>query len=975
MEFTRLERQSSQLLVEIKLSQDVAYSEKNLDLWLERKRGGDNILAAELVVAHKQGQREALRVPLEAPCDIEHLASKVDLASQTMKVTMKLKPLKYDHSLHARSDSRVDTDSESMHTADSDIDSGISISTQNISPKNVSAAATGVDLGAVPATPRQSGDDEEPPSVQLEDSSVASSDDSETIIVQEPGINTEKVQGGGIAEEKEELEEGNGETGEETSIQKKKKKKKKKSGNNAAVEGSQETAGGNDDEASVQEAPVPAGDDQKNVKAKEKEDQPDSARAPPSSVAKEDTLILQPPAAKARSDLTKKAARHPLAGPFISQGLAKERSKGKGEDAWLLKPECSWSIVHSESQHMEEKQEQRQEQEENPGVETTVSAWGIFDGHGGKQVATYASNAMLKEIMAAAEEPCVPVLAGPPVDKTNIPSIDLPSVPASRVEEEEEEEAKEEYYLQAELARRLPTALTQAFIQCNAEAQRRFKSGGGTTATVAMAVGWELIVANVGDSLAFLDTGAEVLAISGNHRLEDSKSEVERILSTGGEVATSTVDGKPAGPIRVWPGGLAMSRSIGDVDAGERVCAQPEVCQVTIPYEGARLLMASDGLWDALHPKTAAHHVRNLTAEAAAHRLLHLAINKDHLKDDVTVVVVDFMPREEDNVPPVLNLPKSANYGGNKGGKHKGGSGSSGDKLAHVWHPLKDEGTHRVDYIAAGHDRRMKMLAAIRAAEEEKMAEENLRAEREAEIAAQRAVEAGQSLQGASGLYAELAHLTLTPEQIAAAFKVETAKKKAKEEKAAKRAKEAEEGWEAVPSSHGGLQGGNKQQQKQQNAKGKGSKVEKQQQQQRPVKGNQLSVEQIPPAAEGPTGSKVLTVKKKPPSKNSKGRKEPAGGGGGGASGAAQPPPPAPAVVKKMVVPHLPPPQLVPTSVLLSTGPPRPPPPPVAAAPSAGAPAEGGDATDADAKRKKARVRRNKPNENTDTDSASQVTL
>jgi serine/threonine protein phosphatase PrpC len=35
----------------------------------------------------------------------------------------------------------------------------------------------------------------------------------------------------------------------------------------------------------------------------------------------------------------------------------------------------------------------------------------------------------------------------------------------------------------------------------------------GTTATIAAVVGWELLVANVGDSCAYLDTGAEVLLV------------------------------------------------------------------------------------------------------------------------------------------------------------------------------------------------------------------------------------------------------------------------------------------------------------------------------------------------------------------------------------------------------------------------------------------------------------------------------
>lgn len=67
-----------------------------------------------------------------------------------------------------------------------------------------------------------------------------------------------------------------------------------------------------------------------------------------------------------------------------------------------------------------------------------------------------------------------------------------------------------EWAVQASLARRLPAALAAGFRRCNEEAVRRFDRGG-STGTLALAVGWELIVANVGDSCAYLDTGTEVL--------------------------------------------------------------------------------------------------------------------------------------------------------------------------------------------------------------------------------------------------------------------------------------------------------------------------------------------------------------------------------------------------------------------------------------------------------------------------------
>ena len=77
-------------------------------------------------------------------------------------------------------------------------------------------------------------------------------------------------------------------------------------------------------------------------------------------------------------------------------------------------------------------------------------------------------------------------------------------------------------------------ALEAAFIEVDAECKRRYKRSG-TTATVAIAVGWELLVANVGDSCAYLDTGAEILQLSCNHRVSENTEERHRILAAGGE--------------------------------------------------------------------------------------------------------------------------------------------------------------------------------------------------------------------------------------------------------------------------------------------------------------------------------------------------------------------------------------------------------------------------------------------------------
>jgi hypothetical protein len=70
-------------------------------------------------------------------------------------------------------------------------------------------------------------------------------------------------------------------------------------------------------------------------------------------------------------------------------------------------------------------------------------------------------------------------------------------------------------------------------MRADAECKRRFRKSG-TTATLAVVCGWELLVASVGDSCAYLDTGREVMMVSANHRIDDNAEEQARIIAAGG---------------------------------------------------------------------------------------------------------------------------------------------------------------------------------------------------------------------------------------------------------------------------------------------------------------------------------------------------------------------------------------------------------------------------------------------------------
>eukprot|EP01025_Chloroclados_australasicus_P005022 TRINITY_DN11411_c0_g1_i1.p1 TRINITY_DN11411_c0_g1~~TRINITY_DN11411_c0_g1_i1.p1 ORF type:complete len:530 (-),score=107.51 TRINITY_DN11411_c0_g1_i1:46-1614(-) len=108
-------------------------------------------------------------------------------------------------------------------------------------------------------------------------------------------------------------------------------------------------------------------------------------------------------------------------------------------------------------------------------------------------------------------------------------------------------------------------------------------------------------------------------------------------------------DGSPVGPLRVWPGGLQMSRSLGDKRSESVISPVPDIKLTTIPVHGARFVLASDGLWDAFksNPKSALQQIRGSAAGASAPKLLVSAVKKNGLKDDVSILVVDATKEEK----------------------------------------------------------------------------------------------------------------------------------------------------------------------------------------------------------------------------------------------------------------------------------------------------------------------------------------
>uniref|UniRef100_A0A6U5EYW0 PPM-type phosphatase domain-containing protein n=1 Tax=Calcidiscus leptoporus TaxID=127549 RepID=A0A6U5EYW0_9EUKA len=187
-------------------------------------------------------------------------------------------------------------------------------------------------------------------------------------------------------------------------------------------------------------------------------------------------------------------------------------------------------------------------------------------------------------------------------------------------------------------------ALREAFVDTDAEFCASTLHNSGTTAVVAVCTGTHLVVANAGDSRAYVWRQGQPLELSVDHK-PDRADEQARICEAGGFVARGRVLHS-----------LAVSRAIGDReykqvsaandDSGLHfkaplVTAEPEVrvCRVA---EGDQLLLACDGLWEVLTADKAFNFLHAAEVTKRPHRavrqLVTAAEEEYRSTDNITAV-------------------------------------------------------------------------------------------------------------------------------------------------------------------------------------------------------------------------------------------------------------------------------------------------------------------------------------------------
>ncbi|AQK68563.1 putative protein phosphatase 2C 10 [Zea mays] len=156
----------------------------------------------------------------------------------------------------------------------------------------------------------------------------------------------------------------------------------------------------------------------------------------------------------------------------------------------------------------------------------------------------------------------------------------------------------------------------------------------GSTASTAIIVGDRLLVANVGDSRAVISKGGQAIAVSRDHK-PDQTDERQRIEDAGGFVMW-------AGTWRVG-GVLAVSRAFGDKLLKQYVVADPEIKEEVVDSSLEFLILASDGLWDVVTNEEAVAMVKPIQdPQEAANKLLEEASRRGS-SDNITVVIVRFL--------------------------------------------------------------------------------------------------------------------------------------------------------------------------------------------------------------------------------------------------------------------------------------------------------------------------------------------
>ncbi|PON89902.1 Protein phosphatase [Trema orientale] len=177
-------------------------------------------------------------------------------------------------------------------------------------------------------------------------------------------------------------------------------------------------------------------------------------------------------------------------------------------------------------------------------------------------------------------------------------------------------------------------------------------SSSGTTALTALVFGRTMLIANAGDCRAVLGKRGRAIELSKDHK-PNSISERLRIEKLGGVVYDGYLNGQ-----------LSVARALGDWHMkGHKgsscpLSAEPELQETILSEEDEFLILGCDGLWDVMSSQCAVTMARkelmlHNDPERCSRELVREALKRNSC-DNLTVIVVCFSA----DPPPRIEFPK-----------------------------------------------------------------------------------------------------------------------------------------------------------------------------------------------------------------------------------------------------------------------------------------------------------------------------
>lgn len=234
--------------------------------------------------------------------------------------------------------------------------------------------------------------------------------------------------------------------------------------------------------------------------------------------------------------------------------------------------------------------------------------YGVFDGHGGTDAASFIRNNILRFIVGDGHFPiCL-------------------------------EEAIKSAFVKADYAFADASALDIS---------------SGTTALTAIIFGRTLIIANAGDCRAVLGRRGRAFEMSKDHK-PNCTSEKIRIEKLGGVIYDGYLNGQ-----------LSVARALGDwhmkgpKGSACPLSAEPELQETHLTEDDEFLIMGCDGLWDVMSSQCAVTMARkelmlHNDPERCSRELVREALKRNTC-DNLTVIVVCF----SSDPPPRIEIPQS----------------------------------------------------------------------------------------------------------------------------------------------------------------------------------------------------------------------------------------------------------------------------------------------------------------------------